>query len=116
MIEDNDLFDNKLNKYLRRDQIENLLTKTEMIWNIKRVDNVFKNDLQTHRTPTSSVVDDSTIYGRDCDRKKLKDFLLSENGSDCGKEIGVISIVGMGGIGKTTLEKLLYNDSKLLYK
>jgi hypothetical protein len=66
-----------------------------------------------HRTPTSSVVDESTIYGRDCDRKKLKDFLLSENASDCGKEIGVISIVGMGGIGKTTLAKLLYNDSEV---
>ncbi|PNX87332.1 disease resistance rpp13-like protein 1-like, partial [Trifolium pratense] len=66
-----------------------------------------------HRTPTSSVVDESTIYGRDCDRKKLKDFLLSENASDCGKEIGVISIVGMGGIGKTTLAKLLFNDSEV---
>ena len=66
-----------------------------------------------HRTPTSSVVDESTIYGRDCDRKKLKDFLLSESGSHSSKEIGVISIVGMGGIGKTTLAKLLYNDSEV---
>ncbi|XP_058721862.1 putative disease resistance RPP13-like protein 1 [Vicia villosa] len=69
-----------------------------------------------HRTPTSSVVDESTIYGRDLDRKKLKDFLLSENGSDVGKEIGVVSIVGMGGIGKTTLAKLLYNDSEVMEK
>ncbi|CAL5201204.1 unnamed protein product [Lathyrus oleraceus] len=69
-----------------------------------------------HRTPTSSVVDESTIYGRDSDRKKLKDYLLSENGSDCGKEIGVVSIVGMGGIGKTTLAKLLYNDSEVKEK
>ncbi|XP_027927610.1 putative disease resistance RPP13-like protein 1 [Vigna unguiculata] len=61
-----------------------------------------------HRTPTSSVVDESTIYGRDGDRQKLVSYLLSEDAGGC--KVGVISIVGMGGLGKTTLAKLLYND------
>ncbi|WJX36661.1 hypothetical protein P8452_24516 [Trifolium repens] len=70
-----------------------------------------------HGTPTSSVmVDESAIYGRDNDRKKLKEFLLSEDGSDSGSKIGVISIVGMGGLGKTTLAKLLYNDREVKKK
>jgi hypothetical protein len=60
-----------------------------------------------HGTPTSSVVvDESSIYGRDNDKKKLKELLLLEDGS--GSKIGVISIVG-----KTTLAKLLYNDHEV---
>ncbi|KAL1338121.1 hypothetical protein AAHE18_10G188200 [Arachis hypogaea] len=64
-------------------------------------------------TPTSSVVDESVIYGRDDERKKLREYFLSEDVGASGNKIGVISIVGMGGIGKTTLAKLLYNDNEV---
>ncbi|KAK2411115.1 putative disease resistance RPP13 protein [Trifolium repens] len=68
-----------------------------------------------HETPTSSILDDeSSFYGRDTDVKKLKHLLLSP---DCGdSKIGIISIVGIEGIGKTTLAKLLYNDPEVYNK
>ncbi|XLS43931.1 hypothetical protein HN51_000796, partial [Arachis hypogaea] len=68
-------------------------------------------------TPTNSAVDDSAICGRDDERKNLKEYLLSEDAvTDGGSKIGVLAIVGMGGLGKTTLAKLLYNDAQVKEK
>ncbi|KAL0006432.1 hypothetical protein SO802_013993 [Lithocarpus litseifolius] len=64
------------------------------------------------RPKTTSFVDVAKILGRDEVRKDLVSILLGEVSQKEERSPYVISLVGMGGIGKTTLAQLAYNEVK----
>ncbi|PIA41218.1 hypothetical protein AQUCO_02300192v1 [Aquilegia coerulea] len=67
-------------------------------------------DDNVEREHTHSYVVESKIFGRDVDKENVVELLLDLNPQD---NPSVIPIQGMGGLGKTTLAQLLYNDSRI---
>uniref|UniRef100_A0A3N7GNW0 NBS type disease resistance protein n=2 Tax=Populus trichocarpa TaxID=3694 RepID=A0A3N7GNW0_POPTR len=50
------------------------------------------------------------IVGRESDKKAVKTFMMNSNYEH---NVSVISVVGMGGLGKTTLAQHVYNDEQV---
>ncbi|XP_049387726.1 putative disease resistance RPP13-like protein 1, partial [Solanum stenotomum] len=71
----------------------------------------FVSTKQETRTPSTSLVDDAGIFGRQNETENLIGRLLSMDTK--GKNLAVVPIVGMGGLGKTTLAKAVYNDERV---
>ncbi|CAI0473611.1 unnamed protein product [Linum tenue] len=63
----------------------------------------------TERLPTTSLVNESKVYGRDEDWLGILE-LLRANQTDV--DVSVIPIIGMGGLGKTTLAQLVLSRAK----
>ncbi|XP_058078768.1 putative disease resistance protein RGA3 [Magnolia sinica] len=61
---------------------------------------------------TSSLIDGTEVFGREDDKRKMIDSWVFDE-CNSGDDISVACIVGMAGIGKTTLAKLVYNDERV---
>ncbi|PWA70392.1 AMP-dependent synthetase/ligase [Artemisia annua] len=72
-----------------------------------------KDDRSTDKSRQSqtSLVDASRIVGRQGDKDALVVKLLGDE--PCNENFSIVPIVGLGGVGKTTLAKMLYEEEQV---
>ena len=73
---------------------------------------LYRDTDELQRITSTSLVDESIVRGRDDERESLVSKLLGESIQEA-RDVEVISLVGMGGIGKTTLAQLAFNDDEV---
>ncbi|XP_008808655.2 disease resistance protein RGA2-like [Phoenix dactylifera] len=62
---------------------------------------------------SSSLVDESCVFGREQDKEDVLEMLVADDSNQVGHgNVSALLIVGMAGLGKTTLAQLVYNDPR----
>ena len=70
-------------------------------------------NMHQRREMTPSFVNPLNVIGRDDDKEEIM-YLFMDPFENAGRNVNVIPIVGIGGLGKTTLAKLVYNDERVV--
>ncbi|KAJ1380789.1 P-loop containing nucleoside triphosphate hydrolase, partial [Sesbania bispinosa] len=96
---------NKIKKILKDvDSVASLMSRS------LNLDMDHLNIIQSRERKTSSVVLESVIIGREHDKREILRLLLEPLGNE---NVSLIGIVGIGGIGKTTVAQMVYNDTEV---
>jgi polynucleotide 5'-kinase involved in rRNA processing len=106
-----------LHQYRIKQQISSILARLEKIAKERETIGLqmlggMSRSETLERPQSSSLVDSSAVFGREADREEIVRLVLSDSGhNSCN--VCVIPVVGMGGLGKTTLTQIVYNDERV---
>ncbi|KAG6530817.1 putative disease resistance protein RGA3 [Zingiber officinale] len=107
-------------------RLKNLLGDVDKIYSEIDRKNVELNEDNAKHTASireTSSFTQEVVFGRDKERERILEMLLSSGndadflnkgaGSGSHASLGVLPIVGIGGVGKTTLAQIIYHDPRV---
>ncbi|XP_057758803.1 putative disease resistance protein RGA3 isoform X1 [Arachis stenosperma] len=93
-----------------RETLQNIAEERKMFHLCERIATTDKKAELMEWRQTSSVITQPEIYGREEDKERVVQALIQT----CDTERAAVhTIVGLGGLGKTTLAQLVFNDDRI---
>lgn len=103
-----------------KSRIEELITRIKYIAKQKDILGLESNKKSCYgkmcRGPSTPLILGSYVYGRYTEKEELIKLLVSDCDDTNRHRVApfcVIPVIGMGGIGKTTLTQIVYNDKRI---
>ncbi|PUZ52519.1 hypothetical protein GQ55_6G276800 [Panicum hallii var. hallii] len=94
--------------------LKNVLGKIdELVTEMRKFDLVVRVEAPTqalYRQTHSALHESKDIFGREDDKEVVVKLLLNQQDQ---QDVQVLPIIGMGGVGKTTLAKMVYNNHRI---
>ncbi|ESW05684.1 hypothetical protein PHAVU_011G200800 [Phaseolus vulgaris] len=103
-------FENEIESKMEQviEDLEDLATQSEFL-GLKKTSGVGVGSGSSSKLTYTSLPNESVIYGRDDD----KEFVLNWLTSDTHSNLSILSVLGMGGLGKTSLAQHVFNDPRI---
>ncbi|XP_028120143.1 putative disease resistance RPP13-like protein 1 [Camellia sinensis] len=90
-------------------QLQDVTTRIKELGLVKKAIGGMKSTNVWQRPETTYLVKEPCVYGREEKKKQIIELLLRDAATQ--NKVDVIPIVGMGGVGKTTLAQLICDDN-----
>jgi len=104
-----------INGFVFRSQIAHIIDMMgETFYNIRTIFQRYSyppTNLDGARETNSNSFNESDIIGREDEKRKIISLLMQP--SDGNQNVSLITVVGMGGIGKTVVAKMVCNDAQV---
>ncbi|CAL2272365.1 unnamed protein product [Prunus armeniaca] len=101
-----------------RERFDELKSNTAILYSLTIFPHGDGGDHHERSNMTHSFVPASKVIGRESEKEEIVNLLMQQGDDDqsgnSNNKVSVIPIVGFGGLGKTTLAKLVYNDQRVV--